>query len=165
MSWRTFQAAASVLMSSGKSDEIHLENLHRVLRRLQDCGLKLNPQRFFFLSFFRLDRVEYLGTTISAAGISPTAEKVQAIKDAAPLTDVSELQSFLELDLPIFYLNLCRTLQSWLRLCTDYFARRYHGDGQNWNKTVDNIKVALCSDSVLRLWWPRSAIRKLCSIL
>ena len=112
-----------------------------------------------------LDRVEYLGTTISAAGISPTAEKVQAIKDAAPLTDVSELQSFLELDLPIFYLNLCRTLQSWLRLCTDNFVRRYHGDGQNWNKTVDNIKVALCSDSVLHLWWPRSAIRKLCSIL
>ena len=97
-----------------------------------------------------LDRVEYLGTTISAAGISPTAEKVQVIKDAAPLTDVSELQSFLELDLPIFYLNLCRTLQSWLRLCTDNFVRRYHGDGQNWNKTVDNIKVALCSDSVLR---------------
>ena len=112
-----------------------------------------------------LDRVEYLGTTISAAGISPTAEKVQAIKDAAPVTDVSELQSFLELDLTIFYLNLCRTLQSWLRLCTDYFVRRYHGDGQNWKKTVDNIKVALCSDSVLRLWWPRSAIRKLCSIL
>ena len=138
-------------MSSGKSDEIHLGNLHRVLRRLQDCGLKLNAQRFFFfLSFFMLDRVEYLGTTISAAGISPTAEKVQVIKDAAPLTDVSELQSFLELDLPIFYLNLCRTLQSWLRLCTDYFVRRYHGDGQNWNKTVDNIKVALCSDSVLR---------------
>ena len=79
-------------MSSGKSDEIHLENLHRVLRRLQDCGLKLNPQRFFFsFFFFRLDRVEYLGTTISAAGISPTAEKVQPIKDAAPLTDVSEL--------------------------------------------------------------------------
>ena len=75
---------------------------------------------------------------------------MQAIKDAAPLTDVSELQSFLELDLPIFYLNLCRTLQSWLRLSTDYFVRRYHGDGQNWNKTVDNIKVSLCSDSVLR---------------
>ena len=97
-----------------------------------------------------LDKVEYVGTIIYAAGISPTAEKVQAIKDAAPLTDVSELQSFLELDLPIFYLNLCQILQSWLRLCTDYFVRRYHGNGQNWNKTFDNIKVTLCSDSVLR---------------
>ena len=42
-----------------------------------------------------LDKVEYLGTTISAAEISPTAEKVQAIKNAAPPTNVSELQSFL----------------------------------------------------------------------
>ena len=38
-----------------------------------------------------LDKVEYLGTTIPAAGISPTGEKVQAIKDAAPPTYVSEL--------------------------------------------------------------------------
>ena len=79
------------ILISGESDEVHLENLHRVLTRLQDCGLKLNPDKFFFM----LDKVEYLGTTISAAGISPTAEKVQAIKDAAPPTNVSELQSFL----------------------------------------------------------------------
>ena len=79
------------ILISGETDEVHLENLHRVLTRLQDCGLKLNPDKFFFM----LDKVEYLGTTISAAGISPTAEKVQAIKDAAPPTNVSELQSFL----------------------------------------------------------------------
>ena len=59
-----------------------------LLTRLQDCGLKLNPDKFFLV----LDKVEYLGT---AAGISPTAKKVQAIKDAAPPTNVSELQSFL----------------------------------------------------------------------
>ena len=74
------------VLISGESGEIHLENLHRVLTRLQDCGLKLNPDKFFFM----LDKVEYLGSTISAAGISLTAEKVQAIKDAAPPTNVSE---------------------------------------------------------------------------
>ena len=42
-----------------------------------------------------LDDVEYLGTTISSAGISPTTGKVQAIKDTAPPTSVSKLQSFL----------------------------------------------------------------------
>ena len=41
-----------------------------------------------------LDKVEYLGSTISAAGISLTDEKVQAIKDAAPPTNVSELSQF-----------------------------------------------------------------------
>ena len=79
------------ILISGGSDEVHLENLHRVLRRLQDCGLKLNPDKLIFM----LDKVEYLGTTISAAEISPTAEKVKAIKEAAPPTNVSELQSFL----------------------------------------------------------------------
>ena len=73
------------ILISGETDEVHLENLHRVLTRLQDCGLKLNPDKFFFM----LDKVEYLGTTISAAGISPTAEKVQAIKDAAPPTNAA----------------------------------------------------------------------------
>ena len=79
------------ILISGETNDIHLENLHRVLQRLQECGLKLNPDKFTFM----LDDVEYLGTTISAAGISPTAGKVQAIKDAAPPTSVSELQSFL----------------------------------------------------------------------
>ena len=62
---RTFQVTVSVLMTSlfpGESDDVHLENLHRVLTGLQDCGLKLNPDKFFSM----LDKVEYLGTTISA---------------------------------------------------------------------------------------------------
>ena len=69
------------------------ENLHRVLPRYRTAVLSLTLIIFVFM----LDKVEYLqvGTTISAAGISPTAEKVQAIKDAAPPTNVSELQSFL----------------------------------------------------------------------
>ena len=79
------------ILISEESDEVHLENLHRVLPRYRTAVLSLTLIIFFFM----LDKVEYLGTTISAAGISPTAEKVQAIKDAAPPTNVSELQSFL----------------------------------------------------------------------
>ena len=37
------------ILISGESDEIHLENLHRVLQRLQKCGLKLNPDKFHFM--------------------------------------------------------------------------------------------------------------------
>ena len=70
---------------------MHLENIHRVLQRLQECGLKLNPDKFHFL----LDEIVYLGTTISARGISPTKENVQAIQDAEPPANVPELQSFL----------------------------------------------------------------------
>ena len=104
-----------------------------------------------------LDKVEYLGTTISAAGISPTAEKVQAIKDAAPPTNVSELQSFLgsanflrkfvpdfaKLASPLYGLLRKEVPWSWSKLEQDAF---------------DNIKAALCSDSVLRHYDPMAEL-------
>ncbi|CAB4014079.1 Hypothetical predicted protein [Paramuricea clavata] len=68
-----------------------MENLHRVLQRLPESGLKLKREKFYFM----LGEVIYLGMSISEAGISPTKEKVQAIKDAAPPANVSELQSFI----------------------------------------------------------------------
>ncbi|XP_048586216.1 uncharacterized protein K02A2.6-like [Nematostella vectensis] len=59
------------ILITGETDEIHLENLHRVLQRLQECGLKLQESKFHFM----LDQIVYLGFRISAAGISPTPEK------------------------------------------------------------------------------------------
>ena len=92
MSLRTFQAAVSVLMTplflENQMKSIWKTFIELLTRLPADCGLKLNPDKFFLV----LDKVEYLGT---AAGISRTAEKVQAIKEAAPPTNVSELQSFL----------------------------------------------------------------------
>ena len=69
----------------------HLKNPNRVLQRLQACGLKLNPNKFHFM----LDQVMYVGATISAEGISPTKERVKAIREAKAPTNVQELQAFL----------------------------------------------------------------------
>ena len=117
-----------------------------------DCrnvDFKLNPDKFTFM----LDDVEYLGTTISAAGISPTAGKVQAIKDAAPPTSVSELQSFLGSAnfLPKFvpdFAMIASPLYSLLRKETPWKWATPEQDA------FDNIKAALCSDSVLRHYDP-----------
>ena len=54
------------ILISGGTDKIHLENLHRLSQRLQERGLKLNPDKFYFM----LDETVVLGTTVSAAGIS-----------------------------------------------------------------------------------------------
>ena len=62
-----------------------------MLQRLQECGLKLNPNKFHFM----LDQVVYLGMTISVEGISPTKDTVKAIREAEAPTNVPELQSFL----------------------------------------------------------------------
>ena len=141
------------ILISGETDEVHLENLHRVLTRLQDCGLKLNPDKFFFM----LDKVEYLGTTISAAGISPTAEKVQAIKDAAPPTNVSELQSFLG------SANFLRKfVPDFAKLASPLYRLLRKEVSWRWSKleqdSFDNIKAALCSDSVLRHYDPMAEL-------
>jgi len=34
---------------TGKTDEEHLQNLHKVCQRLQDCGLRLNKSKCFFM--------------------------------------------------------------------------------------------------------------------
>ena len=63
------------LLITGKSNEEHLVNLSAVLHRLATAGMKLKSDKYFFL----LQKVEYLGHKISAKGLKPTTEKVQAI--------------------------------------------------------------------------------------
>ena len=79
------------ILITGETDEIYLKNLQGVLQRLQELGLKLKKDKFHFM----MDEIVYLGFVISATGVSPTKEKVGAIKDAAPPSNVAELQSFI----------------------------------------------------------------------
>ena len=46
---------------------------------------------------FLLPPVEYLGHKISAQGLQPTNDKIQAIKNAPVPTDVSQVKSFMGL--------------------------------------------------------------------
>ncbi|PFX28231.1 Transposon Tf2-6 polyprotein [Stylophora pistillata] len=132
------------ILFSGDSDEIHLENLFGVLQRLQECGLKLNPDKFHFM----LDKVVYLGKTISAAGISPTKEKVNAIQQAAPPASAAELQSFQG------SANfLCKFVPDFAKIASPQYRLLRKGTPWEWGKpeqdAFDNIKAALCSDSIL----------------
>ena len=77
----------------GKTFEDHLENVARVLDRLQEAGLKLKPSKCNFL----LKQVQYLGHTISDRGISPDARKVEAVKNFPKPIDLKSLRSFLGL--------------------------------------------------------------------
>ena len=96
-----------------------------------------------------LDEIVYLGTSISAAGISPTKEKVQAIHDADPPTNVTELQSFLGSAnfLRKFVPDFAKIVSPLYRLLRK--ERRWKWGNPEQDAFV-NIKAALCSDSVLR---------------
>jgi hypothetical protein len=79
------------ILVMGRTEEEHLRNLDQVLTRLKDAGMRLTRKKCEFM----LPEVEYLGHRISAHGLQPTGEKVQAIANAQE--DKSQLQSFLGL--------------------------------------------------------------------
>jgi hypothetical protein len=75
----------------GRTDEEHDECLVKVLARLEEYGITLNCDKCEFgkreLTFF--------GLRLSANGIAPTESRCQALRNAAPPTNVKELRSLL----------------------------------------------------------------------
>jgi hypothetical protein len=60
----------------------HVTHLCDVLQRFQDHNLKLNLRKCIFAT----DTVQYLGHTLSPAGVSPGKDKTAALKETPPPT-------------------------------------------------------------------------------
>ena len=71
----------------------HLEHISAVFARLRDAGLKVHPGK----CQFAVDKIDFLGHTLSAKGLSPQEEKVSAVRELPPPTDISSLRSALGL--------------------------------------------------------------------
>ena len=65
------------ILVSGRNDTKHFETLERVLKVVNDNGLRLIKKCIFFQ-----DEVVYLGFKINKNGIYPVKEKIEAIKNA-----------------------------------------------------------------------------------
>ena len=66
------------ILVTGKDDADHLRNLEATLSRLQEYGVRLKLEKCKFMQ----KSVTYMGCIISASGIHPTEEKVEAVKNA-----------------------------------------------------------------------------------
>eukprot|EP00057_Strongylocentrotus_purpuratus_P011260 XP_011665734.1 PREDICTED: uncharacterized protein K02A2.6-like [Strongylocentrotus purpuratus] len=75
------------LLITGESTEEHIKNLKRVLDVLHEAGLRLKKEKCAFLK----DEVDCLGHTITAKGLHPTGDKVEAIPKAPEPTNVKEV--------------------------------------------------------------------------
>ena len=95
------------ILVTGKTEQDHLRNLEKVLRCLNQAGLRLKRAKCAYV----LSSVEYLGHRISAEGIQPTQEKVRAIAEAPAPNNVSQLRSFLGANLSTALAPLYRLLQ------------------------------------------------------
>jgi hypothetical protein len=71
----------------------HLKVLEQVLQCLYTHNLKINLDKCFFSN----KEVSYLGFTLTPEGIKPGKNKLKAIKDAKPPTDVKTIRSFVGL--------------------------------------------------------------------
>jgi hypothetical protein len=73
--------------------EKHLQVLDQVLARLHKNHLKINLEKCVFGN----KEVSYLGFTLTPDGIKPGKNKLKAIKDAKPPTNIKTIRSFVGL--------------------------------------------------------------------
>ena len=81
------------ILISAPSEQRHSEILNEVLKRLERYNVRVKGQK----CEWHKPSVEYLGHIVDAEGIHPTAEKLEAIKQAPSPTNITELRSFLGL--------------------------------------------------------------------
>ena len=79
------------ILVHGTDKKEHDERLRKVLRRLQDMNVTLNPEKCKFAR----NQVQFLGHIIDGDGIHADPEKVTAITDMAVPSNISELRRFL----------------------------------------------------------------------
>ena len=80
-------------LTFSESFEDHVKHLHEVCRRLREAGLKINISK----CKFGYSEVRFLGNIVSAEGVRPSADRVEAISKMKEPTNLKELRSFLGL--------------------------------------------------------------------
>ena len=81
------------LLVYSKTLEEHLQHLSRVMNRLREVNLKLQPAK---CHFFR-QSVEFLGHILTPQGLMPNTKQVTAVKDFPIPRNVTDLRRFLDL--------------------------------------------------------------------
>ena len=81
------------VLVTGSNKQEHLQNLRRVMERLESAGVTLKASKCVFLA----PSVEYLGHIIDQHGLHPSNEKIRAIQEAPEPKNTTELKLFLGL--------------------------------------------------------------------
>jgi hypothetical protein len=119
-----------------------------VLGRIQANGLLLNTEK----CEWGLRKVDFLGHTISAAGIAPLPDRVAAIREFSPPQTVQQLQAFLGLF--NFYRRFVPAAARILRPLTDALGGAPRGSAKlQWTAAMEaafkEARTALADSSLL----------------
>ena len=74
----------------GKTTEEYDRNLITLLHRLQERNLTLNKDK----CKIAMNQIVFMGLLLKRHGVGPTEEKVRAVRETEPPTNVAELRSF-----------------------------------------------------------------------
>uniref|UniRef100_A0A8C2B8P6 ribonuclease H n=1 Tax=Cyprinus carpio TaxID=7962 RepID=A0A8C2B8P6_CYPCA len=75
----------------GENEEQHNQRLKRVLERVREKNIKLNSEKCTFTA----QEVKYMGHILTAEGLKPDPEKVEAVRKMQKPTNKTELQIYL----------------------------------------------------------------------
>ena len=81
------------ILITGNDMQSHLEHLETVLERLHSSGLRLKSEKCSFLQ----PSVVYFGHNIDATGLHTIDDKVKAVMEVPPPTNIHDLQCYLGL--------------------------------------------------------------------
>ena len=85
------EAIVDDILIWGKDIAEHDKRLKQVLDRIRGYGMKLNRSK----CEFRRNNISYVGHVLTGQGVKPDPEKVRAVKEMPPPTNVKELQTLL----------------------------------------------------------------------
>ena len=81
------------IVITGRNDKEHLQNLEKVLARLQEANVRLRQDKCVFMA----PSITYLGFTINHEGVRMDTAGTEAVREAPRPCNKAELQSFLGL--------------------------------------------------------------------
>ena len=127
----------------------HEQQLYAVLRKLQEAGVTLNPEKCEFMK----PAITFVGHTITKSGISADPEKVRAITDMPQPQDVSDVRRFNGMinQLGKFSSRLAELSAPLRALMSDKNAW-YWGPAQQ--AAFEAVKQEICSPRVLAAYSP-----------
>jgi len=133
-----------ILIFSRNEDE-HLKHLEKVFSLLEQNDFRLRLDKCFFAK----DKLNYLGHTISSAGLQPESSKIEAVKSWPKPQSVTQVQQFLG------FCNFYRRyVKNFSRIAEPLYAlTRKTTTGFSWsakcNAAFELLKQKLCTAPVL----------------